>query len=81
MVKKCGVLPFCPVANLRLYVDLCDLVSIDLRDVDLFRSTNKKGAVSNKPFIGSSIAIRLSLHLYLEYIMVKLCTAFVAGVR
>ena len=63
MVKKCRDHPFCPVANLRLYVDLCDLMSIDLRDGYLFRSTNKKGAVSSKPFIGSTIANRLSLHL------------------
>ena len=32
-------------------------------DCYLFHSTNKKGAVSNKPFIGSAIANRLSLHL------------------
>lgn len=63
MVKKCRDHPFCPVANLRLYVDLCDLMSINLRDGYLFRSTNKKGAVSSKPFIGSAIANRLSLHL------------------
>jgi len=63
MVKKCRDLLFCPVANLGLYVDLCDLMSIDLRDGYLFRSTDKKGAVSNKPFIGSETANRLSLHL------------------
>ena len=63
MVKKCRDHPFSPVANLRLYVDLCDLMSINLRDGYLFRSTNKKGAVSSKPFIGSAIANRLSLHL------------------
>lgn len=63
MVKKCRDHPFCPVANLRLYVDLCDLMSINLRDGYLFRSTNEKGAVSSKPFIGSAIANRLSLHL------------------
>ena len=51
------------MANLRLYVDLCDLMSIDLRDAYLFRSTNKKGPLSNKPFIGSATANRLSLHL------------------
>ena len=53
----------CPVANLHLHVDLCDLMFIDLRDGYLFRFNNKKGAVSNKPFIGSAIANRLSLHL------------------
>ena len=63
MIKKCRDPVFCPVANLRLYVNLCDLMSIDLRDGHLFRSTNKKGAVSGKPFIGSAIANRLSLHL------------------
>jgi len=63
MVKKCRDPLFCPVANLRLSVDLCDLMSIDLIDGYLFRSTNKKGAVSNKPIIGSAIANRLSLHL------------------
>ena len=63
MIKKCRDPVFCPVANLRLYVNLCDLMSIDLRDGHLFRSTDKKGAVSGKPFIGSAIANRLSLHL------------------
>ena len=38
-------------------------MSIDLRDGHLFRSTDKKGAVSGRPFIGSAIANRLSLHL------------------
>ena len=74
MVKKCRDLLFCPVANLRLYVDLCDLMSIYLRDGYLFRFTSKKGAVSNKPFNGSAIANRL----HSEYIM---ATASVAGVK
>ena len=51
------------MANLSLSVDLCDLMSIDLRDAYPFRSTSKKGPVSNKPFIRSAIANRLSLHL------------------
>ena len=63
MVKKCHDLLFCPVANLRLYADLCDLMSIDLRDGYLFRSTNKRGTKSNKPFISSAIANCLSLYL------------------
>ena len=63
MIKKCRDPVFCPVVNLRLYVNLCDLMSIYLRDGHLFRSTDKKGAVSGKPFIGSAIANHLSLHL------------------
>ena len=63
MIRKCRNPVFCPVANLRLYVNLCDLMSIDLRDGHLFQSTNKKGAVSGKPFIGSAISNRLPVHL------------------
>ena len=63
MVKKCRDLLFCPVANLRLYVDQLWVMAINLRDGYLFRYTNMRGAVSNKPFIGSAIANRLSLHL------------------
>ena len=63
MVKNCRDLLFCLMANLRFYVDLCDLMFIDLRDGYLFHSTNKKGAVSNKPFIRPGIANCLSLHL------------------
>jgi hypothetical protein len=63
MAKKCRVPMFCPVANLRLYIDLCNLMSIDLRVGYLFRSTDKKGIVTGKPFIGSAIANRLTLHL------------------
>lgn len=63
MAKKCRDPMFCPVANLRLYIDLCNLMSIDLRVGYLFRSTDKKGTVTGKPFIGSAIANRLTLHL------------------
>jgi len=65
MIKKCRDPVFCLVANLRLYVNLCDLMSIDLKDGHLLRSTDKKGAVSGKTYIGSAIANRLSLHLAL----------------
>jgi hypothetical protein len=51
MAKKCRVPMFCPVANLRLYIDLCNLMSIDLRVDYLFRSTDKKGTVTGKPFL------------------------------
>lgn len=37
MVKRYQNLIICPEANLRLYVSLCDLMTIDVRDGYLFR--------------------------------------------
>ena len=51
-----------PVSNLRLYVQLCDLMTVNLRDSHLFRTTNKS-TVSTSPFIGSAVANRLVQHL------------------
>ena len=62
MVKKCSNTTVCPVSNLRLYVQLCDLMAVNLRDGHLFRTTNK-GTVSTSPFIGSAVANRLVQHL------------------
>ena len=53
----------CPVANLTRYFDLCKCMQIDLRDGFLFRTTDKHGRVSVNPFVGSSIAAHLKLHL------------------
>ena len=63
MVKKCQDGVICPVSNLELYVRLCDLMQINLRDGYLFRSLNSRGEVSNSPFIGSAVANRLTRHL------------------
>ena len=62
MVKKCSNTTVCPVSNLRLYVQLCDLMPVNLRDGHLFRTTNKS-TVSTSPFIGSAVANRLVQHL------------------
>ena len=62
MVKKCSNTTVCPVFNLRLYVQLCDLMTVNLRDGHLFRTTNKS-TVSTSPFIGSAVANRLIQHL------------------
>ena len=62
MVKKCSNTTVCPVSNLRLYVQLCDLMTVNLRDGHLFRTTNKS-TVSTSPFIGSAVANRLVQHL------------------
>ena len=62
MVKKCSDTSVCPVSNLRLYVQLCDLMAVNLRDGHLFRTTNKT-AVSTSPFIASAVANRLVQHL------------------
>lgn len=63
MIKKCPDPKTCPVANLSLYVKLCDLMSVNLREGYLFRVLNSKNAVSEDPFVGSAIANRLFLHL------------------
>ena len=62
MVKKCSNTTVCPVSNLRLYVQLCDLMTVNIRDGHLFRTTNKS-TVSTSPFIGSAAANRLVQHL------------------
>ncbi|KAJ7391233.1 hypothetical protein OS493_019364 [Desmophyllum pertusum] len=53
----------CPVVNLTTYVKLADLMKINLRDGFLFRATDAKGRVSSSPFVGSTVANRLRLHL------------------
>ncbi|KAJ7383332.1 hypothetical protein OS493_028879 [Desmophyllum pertusum] len=53
----------CPVINLTTYVKLADLMKINLRDGFLFRATDAKGRVSSNPFVGSTVANRLRLHL------------------
>lgn len=54
----------CLVANLRLYVKLCDLMCVNLREGYLFKVLNSKSEISKDPFVGSAIANRLTLHLY-----------------
>lgn len=63
-VKKCPHDSIvCPVVNLSTYVKLADLMNIKLRKGFLFRATDSKGRVSTKPFVGSTVANRLRLHL------------------
>lgn len=63
MVKRCEDPRICPVNNLELYMELCDLMAINLRDGYLFRTLDSTGKVSALPFSGSAVANRLSLHL------------------
>ena len=63
MIKECPDPKICPVANLRLYVKLCDLMCVNLREGYLFRVLNSKSEISEDPFVGSAIANRLTLHL------------------
>lgn len=53
----------CPVANLKLYVLLCDRMRINLRQGFLFRTTDPKGCIINTPFLGSAVANRLKKYL------------------
>ena len=61
MVKSCSN-TVSLVSNLRLCVQLCDLMTINLREGHLFRTTNKS-TVSTSPFIGSAVANCLVQHL------------------
>jgi len=63
MVKRCRDVVICPVSNLELYVRLCDLMKVNLRDGYLFRTLSSKGDVSASPFLGSAVANRLTRHL------------------
>ena len=63
-VKRCPQdTVVCPVVNLTTYVKIADLMNINLREGFLFRATDPKGHVSPKPFVGSTVANRLRLHL------------------
>ena len=62
-VKRCENPIVCPVGNIKLYVNMCDLMAINLRDGYLFRVTDRKGLVTESPFMGSAVSNRLTLHL------------------
>lgn len=63
MVKKSRNLIVCPVSNLQLYVSVSDLIGVDLRGGYLFRTTDKHGAVTSNPLLGSDVANCLLTHL------------------
>ena len=63
-VKRCSQdTVVCPVVNLTTYVKIAGLMNINLREGFPFRATDPKGRVSPKPFVGSTVADRLRLHL------------------
>ena len=59
LVKESRNVIVYPVSNLRRSVGVSDLVGVDLRGGYLFRTTDKEGAVTNNPFLGSAVANRL----------------------
>ena len=63
MIKKCPDPKTSPVAKLKLYVNLCYLTCLNLRDGYLFRVLNSKNEISADLFVGSAVANRLTLHL------------------
>ena len=67
-ISRCQDPVICPVSNLNLYVKLCDLMNINLRDGYLFRALNDANAVSDSPFVGAAIANRLKTHLQMANI-------------
>ena len=63
-VKRCPQdTMVCPVVNITMHVKIADLMIINLREGFLFRAIDPKGRVSPKPFVGSTVANRLRLHL------------------
>ena len=62
-IKKIEDSPVCPVSNLKLYLSLSKLMSINLKRGFLFRTTNRQGHVTENPFLGSAVANRLKHHL------------------
>ena len=67
-ISRCQDPVICPVSNLNLYVNLCDLMKINLRDGYLFRALNDTNAVSDSPFVGAAVANRLKTHLQMANI-------------
>lgn len=63
MIKTRNNVPACPVSNLRLYIKVLDVMGVDLRKGYLFRTTNKEGAITDNPFVGSAVTSRLLHHL------------------
>ena len=55
--KDANTFMFCPVTNLSLYVNLCDLKFIDLRDGRLFRSPPRKAPFRANRFSGQQFLI------------------------
>lgn len=53
----------CPVLWLEYYLKVCRLLSIDLSCGFFFRACDNKGAVSERPFVGSAVNNRLRKHL------------------
>ena len=49
--------------NLKLYIDVCRLLEIDLSHGYLFRAASRTGCVSASPFIGSAVESRLVFYL------------------
>ena len=55
--------PYCPITNLRFYVAMVKEMGIDLKYGFLFRTSDRKGNISNLPFVGSAVSNRLRKHL------------------
>ena len=55
--------PYCPITNLRFYVAMAKEMGIDLKYGFLFRTSDRKGNISNSPFVGSAVSNRLRKHL------------------
>lgn len=62
-IQKVKNSPVCPVANLRIYLALACKLGVDLKTGFLFRSTNRQGNVTTKPFVGTAVGNRLRKHL------------------
>ena len=62
-IRKCSNPLICPVSSLDRYVRLCKLFNVDLREGYLFRATDKSNKVAEKPFVGSTVAARLTSYL------------------
>ena len=53
----------CPASNFKLYLDICRLMKVDISSGFLFRSLERRGAISEEPFIGSTPYNRLKGYL------------------
>ena len=62
-IKRCSNPLVCPASSLDRYVQLCKLLNVDRREGYLFRATDKTNKVSEKPFVGSAVAARLTSYL------------------
>lgn len=62
-IMQCSNPLICPVSSLDHYVRLWKLLNVDLWEGYPYRATEKSNKVSEKPFVGLTVAARLTSYV------------------